>query len=164
MKMSNNSKKNRGRTLQIIGGILMIAGFVLFIGPIFAVAFGQFMSIFSVSMVGFILFVAGSVLSSIGFREKNKADGTNGTPIGNGSGFVKPDEGFSPDTFINDDRNRSLQGSIVCPKCGRINNPGSRFCDQCGSPLVKICPHCHAENNPGDSYCSKCGEKLDEKQ
>jgi hypothetical protein len=29
-----------------------------------------------------------------------------------------------------------VEGSIVCPKCGRAHAPSERFCEACGMPLV----------------------------
>jgi Double zinc ribbon/Adenylate and Guanylate cyclase catalytic domain len=48
-----------------------------------------------------------------------------------------------------------------CSNCG-INNPaGSRFCNQCGTPLGKNCPQCAVENARDAKFCSQCGASLE---
>lgn len=48
---------------------------------------------------------------------------------------------------------------VTC-SCGEVNNPGAKFCDNCGKPLVKTCPQCQADNDPDARFCSECGVKL----
>jgi len=44
----------------------------------------------------------------------------------------------------------SPQPQVICPKCGRQNPQGLRFCNNCGAPLVEMssmrCPKCGEEN------------------
>jgi len=47
----------------------------------------------------------------------------------------------------------------VC-SCGTKNEPGSRFCKECGKPLVILCPACGAEVKAESKFCSACGRKL----
>lgn len=57
----------------------------------------------------------------------------------------------------------------VCPTCGQANEPGTRFCCQCGAKLEeaatvvdapKVCPACGAEAKTDGNFCSECGTKL----
>jgi class 3 adenylate cyclase/tetratricopeptide (TPR) repeat protein len=48
-----------------------------------------------------------------------------------------------------------------CSNCGTDNSAGSRFCNQCGTPLPKRCPKCAFENAPEAKFCSQCAAPLD---
>jgi len=49
----------------------------------------------------------------------------------------------------------------VCPVCEHRNPRGSRFCNECGSPLqLRFCPACHAAVDVMSLECRSCGEKL----
>src|SRR5882762_6721357 len=49
----------------------------------------------------------------------------------------------------------------VCPVCEHRNPRGSRFCNECGSPLqLRFCPTCHAAEDVMSLECRSCGEKL----
>ncbi len=52
---------------------------------------------------------------------------------------------------------------IYCPKCGTANRQGSRFCNECGTPLPATglrCPMCGAMNPAGNIYCDRCSARL----
>ncbi|HET7900719.1 MAG TPA: adenylate/guanylate cyclase domain-containing protein [Candidatus Nanopelagicales bacterium] len=49
---------------------------------------------------------------------------------------------------------------MECARCGTLNDPGRKFCRQCGDPLVLICAVCGAQNQPGDRFCGECGAPL----
>jgi hypothetical protein len=63
---------------------------------------------------------------------------------------------------------------MICPKCRTENEPGARFCANCGSKLTLprtavnraratrklICPNCGQENPAGSTFCESCGTKL----
>jgi predicted RNA-binding Zn-ribbon protein involved in translation (DUF1610 family) len=49
---------------------------------------------------------------------------------------------------------------VMCVTCGAANEPGSRFCDNCGSALTTVCPSCRHENDPGSNFCDACGQAL----
>lgn len=52
---------------------------------------------------------------------------------------------------------------IYCPKCGTANRQGSKFCNECGTPLPATglrCPMCGAMNPTGNLYCDRCGARL----
>ncbi len=72
----------------------------------------------------------------------------------------------------------------TCPTCGAQNDPGNRFCDQCGTRVdvapavpsaaggtaapdqltvavsVPSCPKCGAAVLPGEAFCDNCGADL----
>src|SRR5262252_8392714 len=49
----------------------------------------------------------------------------------------------------------------VCPVCEHRNPRGSRFCNECGSPLqLRFCPACHGAEDVMALECRSCGEKL----
>jgi class 3 adenylate cyclase len=50
---------------------------------------------------------------------------------------------------------------MQCSNCGVDNAAGSRFCNQCGTPLGKTCPKCAAENASDAKFCSQCGASLE---
>jgi len=51
-----------------------------------------------------------------------------------------------------------------CPKDGTLAPPGTKFCPQCGSPMVQPeadpCPQCGAETH-GAKFCPQCGTKIE---
>ena len=61
-------------------------------------------------------------------------------------------------------------GEPICPACGTVNTPGTRFCCECGGklespappePSKDICPACGAANAPDTRFCCECGSKLE---
>src|SRR5215471_4313485 len=45
-----------------------------------------------------------------------------------------------------------------CLFCKHDNPQGSKFCNECGSPLhLKLCSQCEAINDAASNYCYKCG-------
>ena len=51
---------------------------------------------------------------------------------------------------------------ITCRECGHSNNPGARFCNNCGRRIDGVCPSCGHENEPGARFCNSCGQSLSE--
>jgi hypothetical protein len=45
-----------------------------------------------------------------------------------------------------------------CSNCGHDNRTGAKFCEECGTHLVKVCPSCAAELSPTAKFCSQCGQ------
>ena len=60
-------------------------------------------------------------------------------------------------------------GGLVCNVCGTENNPGTKFCCNCGGKLELpkpvseelTCRACGAANNAGTKFCCNCGNKLE---
>lgn len=52
----------------------------------------------------------------------------------------------------------------ICKNCGADNEPGTKFCGECGAKLgsheAARCSKCGAENAPGTKFCGECGNKL----
>lgn len=52
---------------------------------------------------------------------------------------------------------------IECPKCGKNNYDESKFCINCGCPLIDLkdyCPNCLIHYSNGGKFCKICGSKL----
>src|SRR5919197_3708794 len=49
---------------------------------------------------------------------------------------------------------------MLCPSCATENEPGRKFCAECGSPLAVACPSCGVANSPGAKFCGECGSSL----
>ena len=52
---------------------------------------------------------------------------------------------------------------VRCPKCGKMNQDSSRFCNQCGTTLPQTrtrCPQCGLMNPIGNAFCSRCNTRL----
>ncbi|MGQ0668242.1 MAG: adenylate/guanylate cyclase domain-containing protein [Actinomycetota bacterium] len=47
-----------------------------------------------------------------------------------------------------------------CTACGTENEPGRKFCGECGKPLAVACPSCGTANAPGLKFCGECGGAL----
>src|SRR5512143_2810499 len=50
--------------------------------------------------------------------------------------------------------------AVLCGSCGAPNEPGRKFCGQCGTSLRVTCPSCGASNPPTDRFCGECGNAL----
>ena len=49
---------------------------------------------------------------------------------------------------------------LACPHCGFANQPGAKFCGNCGKPVGLRCPECGAAVAPAVRFCSNCGIPL----
>src|SRR5277367_4863236 len=47
-----------------------------------------------------------------------------------------------------------------CTTCGIDNAAGSRFCNQCATPLSRTCPKCAHPNAPDAKFCADCAAPL----
>ena len=57
---------------------------------------------------------------------------------------------------------------IICTACGTANNPGTKFCCNCGNkleipapPAPKTCPNCGATIAEGMKFCGECGTRTE---
>ncbi len=51
-------------------------------------------------------------------------------------------------------------GMVVCPNCKAQVPADAKFCDHCGTKLIRKCPKCGAPVNLDGAFCFECGEKL----
>jgi class 3 adenylate cyclase/tetratricopeptide (TPR) repeat protein len=49
---------------------------------------------------------------------------------------------------------------VICANCGTENEPGRKFCGECGVSLAQACPNCGTANAPGIKFCGECGTAL----
>ena len=49
---------------------------------------------------------------------------------------------------------------MPCPACGTENDPGRKFCGECGRALALVCTACGSPNSPGVKFCGECGTVL----
>ena len=49
---------------------------------------------------------------------------------------------------------------MICTNCGSENEPGRKFCGECGASLSIQCPNCGSPNGPGVKFCGECGHAL----
>jgi class 3 adenylate cyclase/predicted ATPase len=47
-----------------------------------------------------------------------------------------------------------------CASCGGGNPEGAKFCEECGTPFVRICPSCGQQARPTAKFCPECGTAL----
>src|SRR4029453_377427 len=49
---------------------------------------------------------------------------------------------------------------MQCPSCGFENPEGLKFCEECGTRLVRACPNCGQQVRPTAKFCGECGTAL----
>jgi len=49
---------------------------------------------------------------------------------------------------------------VTCTSCGAQNDPGRKFCLECGTALAAVCGACGAANPAGAKFCGECGGRL----
>jgi len=49
---------------------------------------------------------------------------------------------------------------LICPNCATANEPGRKFCKECGTSLAGGCPNCGANNSQDSKFCGNCGFAL----
>src|SRR6266849_199412 len=47
-----------------------------------------------------------------------------------------------------------------CPSCGREKPAGMKFCEECGTTLVRVCARCGQPVRPPAKFCGACGTTL----
>ncbi len=64
---------------------------------------------------------------------------------------------------VADEAKRASAGAARCPKDGTLAPAGTKFCPECGSPMVQpatdACPNCGADTK-GAKFCPECGTKI----
>lgn len=55
----------------------------------------------------------------------------------------------------------ALRAGTLCSECGRANEPGSRYCGECGAPLgAGRCSACGRALAPSERACPVCGAEA----
>jgi RNA polymerase subunit RPABC4/transcription elongation factor Spt4 len=49
---------------------------------------------------------------------------------------------------------------VECRHCHVMNDQDAKFCNNCGSAMMKICSSCNEENQADSKYCKQCGQQL----
>ena len=49
---------------------------------------------------------------------------------------------------------------MACSACGADNPSSSKFCAECGAPLVRVCAACATPLIPGAKFCNECGAAV----
>jgi len=49
---------------------------------------------------------------------------------------------------------------VICSGCQHENDPGAKFCEECGTPFPKACPSCAEPVKATAKFCSNCGTRL----
>jgi len=49
---------------------------------------------------------------------------------------------------------------MSCPDCGTLNEPGRKFCGECGGKLAATCASCGTANSPTARFCGECGNAM----
>src|SRR5438034_549760 len=49
---------------------------------------------------------------------------------------------------------------MQCPQCQHENNEAAKFCEECGTKLIRACPGCGHEVSPRAKFCPECGTPL----
>lgn len=60
----------------------------------------------------------------------------------------------------NNDLLRNQPQGVQCPRCQAFNEPGSRFCGQCGQGIQNTVCSCGAAISAGAKFCGQCGSTL----
>ena len=47
-----------------------------------------------------------------------------------------------------------------CPNCTHPNNPGAKFCEECGTPLARKCEGCGHDLSATAKFCESCGTPV----
>ncbi len=60
---------------------------------------------------------------------------------------------------------RATAAMARCPNDGTLAAPGTKFCPECGTPMVQptttLCPKCGTETH-GAKFCPECGNKMEQ--
>jgi RNA polymerase subunit RPABC4/transcription elongation factor Spt4 len=165
-KLDDSSKLDPGhnktrKVLRIAGPILLVIGFLLFATII-------------LGFIGIPLIFAGAVMTIYGYMGK-VARYTAGemAPVGKDTfNYVATGskEGISAvASAIGEGLKEggvSLGGeskeSVRCHKCNSVQDADAKFCDDCGTALLKSkpCPGCAELNDADAKFCDNCGQSI----
>ncbi|HKE57315.1 MAG TPA: SPFH domain-containing protein [Pyrinomonadaceae bacterium] len=94
--------------------------------------------------------------------------GGAGTGAGLGAGFAIGNAmaGAMTDAIRGSHSGGGAPASVACPKCGGANEPGAKFCHECGAKMEAAtqtvpCVKCAAPLAVGAKFCNECGAKQE---
>ena len=108
----------------------------------------------------------GKAIGDIGTGAAKGGDSSAGAMAGMGAGFgVGAAMGQSmAHSSQMPPQQQAPQKKIKCQKCGAEAQEGTKFCNECGTKIMKpgssACPKCGAEVAEGAKFCNECGQKM----
>jgi predicted RNA-binding Zn-ribbon protein involved in translation (DUF1610 family) len=52
------------------------------------------------------------------------------------------------------------KSQLKCPSCNANISKDSKFCNECGTSLLKKCSKCNADNSVNSKFCKECGNTF----
>ena len=158
--MNSKHKRNK-KTLKIIGFCTLIPGIILtivgFVSFFISSSSMEMPKLFFLSFIGLPLIGIGTACLIFGYRREVATYMKNeSVPIAK---ELYQDLKPEVNDFVETVKGEKGQNKI-CPNCQKVNDPDSKFCDACGTPLVKTCPSCNSIVDADDKFRPKCGNKL----
>lgn len=145
------------KKIRFLGKVFLLVGVGSFIFGIYSISNGKDGLIFLIPL-GIILIFPGAVLLMLGYMSSMARYQMNEmNPVAKDSVNYMIGETKESIVGLTDD----IKGNkkIKCPKCNELNDIDAKFCDNCGTPLVKVCT-CGALNKPDAKFCDECGKRL----
>ena len=148
----NKSRK----VLRVVGPILLVVGFLL-------------LATIILGIIGIPLIFVGGVMTMYGYMGK-VARYTAGemAPVAKDTFNYVATESKEGVTAVASAIGEGLAAggeskeSIRCHKCNSVQDIDAKFCDDCGTALLKSkpCPNCNELNDADAKFCDNCGDKL----
>jgi hypothetical protein len=65
------------------------------------------------------------------------------------------------DKHLTSELQRSMEKTLTCPDCGKINSSSTMYCVNCGKAIqqTSFCEECGRKIPTGSAYCTHCGDK-----
>ena len=135
--MKDKKKINKKGLLFLIPGLLCIlVGFIDF----FSAGMPQLFFLFFIGMP--LTFIGIVLLTSTNFDKIARYRSQQINPI------------------LKDTIDYMAENKIMCPKCDKLNEKDSQYCENCGCSLNKFCPYCGEDISHDAKFCNKCGKKI----
>src|SRR5262249_21483921 len=62
--------------------------------------------------------------------------------------------------FLVPETPKEERSRMGCGRCGFENPWQGKFCEECGTTLVRVCPSCGQQVRPTAKFCGQCGTTL----
>lgn len=159
---------NAAKVLRIVGPLVLIVGGLSLVWGIYDIFVRENMEFHFSPFVGMFLLFVGAVMTASGFAGAVARYQANQiAPVGKDVVNYMVEGTQESVQAVTRSIAAGLRDGMVgegatarCPKCGAGNQPGSKFCDQCGGPMLVACGGCGASNQPGSKFCDQCGGRL----